>query len=95
MLTTLYVRYRQIRYLCINEEVAKKVRNLNNVSFSIACVCVLGMLVVANFQETNALIIHVIGANLCFGGAVIWEIIQVYKTNYNNFHFFFKRDHLY
>lgn len=40
-----------------------------------------GLSVVANFQETSVLVVHFIGALLCFGGGTAYFWTQVCKTN--------------
>lgn len=89
MLASLYIRYRQIQELCCNSQFVPRVAKCNTVSIYIACISIFGMLIVANFQEGNAFVIHIIGAQLCFGGAVIWQILQVSLSNrqtLRNFH---------
>lgn len=36
-----------------------------------------GLSIVANFQETNVFIVHIIGAFMCFGAGTIYFWIQV------------------
>lgn len=82
MLATAYVRYRQIKHVCEKHEFGRRVKVFNDISLFIASVSVLGMLMVANFQETNSFIVHIIGAQLCFVGAVIWELFQARKFSH-------------
>ncbi|KAJ8932291.1 hypothetical protein NQ314_014784 [Rhamnusium bicolor] len=50
---------------------------LNNLSHFLGIVCCLGMVTVANFQESNILAVHMLGALCTFGSATIYCCIQV------------------
>lgn len=71
------MRYRQVKELCNTNNFSPVVRKYNTVTIYVGCASVLGMVIVANFQETNAFVVHIIGAQLCFGGGVIWQLLQV------------------
>lgn len=72
---TMYVRYRHVSALTGNE--GRRVRCLNKASIVLAVFTSIGLMLVANFQETNAEIVHLIGAGFVFGLGVIYELIQV------------------
>jgi len=80
---TLYVRYAQVSgYIDdIRIENSYLVDKLNKAGLFLAFIICLGMSLVANFQETSVLQVHVIGAFMTFGGGTIYEIIQCIITN--------------
>lgn len=81
------LRYYQIKEYTIlyNFSGALLKWNIYGIIFGIASS--LGMSLVANFQETNFLSVHIIGAMLCFGGATIYFWIQVSFFRIYFFHY--------
>ncbi|KAJ8962322.1 hypothetical protein NQ318_018301 [Aromia moschata] len=72
MFIVIYVRYQYIRYS--NEvDVPKR---LNNFTYFLGMSASFGVILVANFQETNLLPVHVLGASCAFGSSVIYCCIQ-------------------
>jgi Frag1/DRAM/Sfk1 family. len=49
----------------------------NKVALSFGLTSCAGMDIVANFQETNIIVVHSLGAALCFLGGTIYFILQV------------------
>ncbi|XP_025108423.1 DNA damage-regulated autophagy modulator protein 2-like [Pomacea canaliculata] len=77
--TSVYVRWRQVRtvYLGLGTRVLHRVNNAGLVTGFLAS---FGVLVVASFQETNALIVHLLGAFLAFGVGAVYFWLQTYLT---------------
>ncbi|KAJ8921750.1 hypothetical protein NQ315_010660 [Exocentrus adspersus] len=55
-------------------------RHLNTCGFCLGLLSCLGINLVANFQETNVLVVHMIGAMTAFGTATLYCCIQVWIT---------------
>ncbi|XP_018564124.1 DNA damage-regulated autophagy modulator protein 2 [Anoplophora glabripennis] len=72
-----YVRYRQVRDLCEKNEFKPLIKKINTLTLYIGFCASLGIVVVASFQETNAFVVHLLGAGMCFGLGSIYHIIQV------------------
>lgn len=74
----MYIRYRQVEHVVmktIEDENKKKLWNKRSLIFgTIAC---FGLSIVANFQELNAMEIHLTGAGMAFGIGAIYFLIQV------------------
>lgn len=79
-LATLYVRYKQVENFLVKlpDEKLLKVQRLNKFALFCAVAISLGMSLVANFQETSVLGVHVVGALLAFGVGTLYEFIQTY-----------------
>lgn len=52
-------------------------KTCNKISHYIAIFGVLGLSIVANFQETNNFAMHMVGASLAFGSGSVYIAIQV------------------
>lgn len=76
----MYVRYRQIEDLVERNAFGISVRKCNNLSMIFGCISVVGLLIVANFQQKNIFIVHMMGGTMCYLGAVIWQTVQVIIT---------------
>lgn len=72
----MYIRYRFIREVYENNSFSESLFRLNKISFFIGVIAVGGLSVVANFQETNLLLIHLLGAVMSFGVGAIYLILQ-------------------
>lgn len=72
-----YVRYLQLKDLHQNNQVPFIVERLNGKSCIMGLVAALGISIVGNFQEKNALIVHLFGAVLAFGVGGVYICIQV------------------
>lgn len=75
-----FVRYAQVKEILVSYQYSSYWRKLNFISCVIGMISTLGMTMVANFQETSMLTVHLIGAVLCFGGASLYIILQVHKN---------------
>lgn len=73
-----YVRYRHVRFLCGRHSLNAKIQLRNKISTWIGVVSCIGISLVGNFQETNILIVHLIGAIIAFGFGTIWQCLQTW-----------------
>ncbi|KAJ8921759.1 hypothetical protein NQ315_010670 [Exocentrus adspersus] len=71
-----YIHYRQVRELCEKNEFKPYVRKLNTFSLYLGFIAASGIIVVACFQETNAFIVHMLGAGMCFGLGCVYHFLQ-------------------
>jgi len=60
-----------------SNEYNKSISKWNKIGIIFGFIAGLGSSVVGNFQESNVLSIHVVGAWMAFGGGSIFLIIQV------------------
>nr|XP_039270431.1 DNA damage-regulated autophagy modulator protein 2-like [Styela clava] len=81
-LACLYVRYKQVESFLIklSDHDVRKVYRVNKISWYFGIAISLGMSLVANFQETSVLGVHLFGALLTFGGGTVYEFMQTYIT---------------
>uniref|UniRef100_A0A6B2E6C5 Putative conserved secreted protein n=1 Tax=Phlebotomus kandelakii TaxID=1109342 RepID=A0A6B2E6C5_9DIPT len=78
-----YIRYRQICVLCdYHNDLRDSTWKLNSRGLWIGFGSCLGISIVANFQETNVRIVHLVGAFLCFGLGTIYFWIQAVISYY-------------
>ncbi|KAJ9583729.1 hypothetical protein L9F63_021928 [Diploptera punctata] len=77
-----YVRYLEVKHYpeltSSDNEVSPRVNKVALVNGLLSC---LGLDLVANFQETNVISVHLLGAVLCFGAGTIYFIFQVWLSN--------------
>lgn len=71
---TMYVRYKLIETM-VNVD-NTRIHLLNKISFALGIIAAFGMSVVGNFQESNVLIVHLIGALMVFGIGTLYAILQ-------------------
>lgn len=74
---TVYVRFKQIHIYYGYHLSGETIPLLNRVSLCLGLVASLGLSIVANFQETNIIVVHLIGALLCFGPGTVYIWLQV------------------
>lgn len=81
-LASLYVRYRQVESFLVKlpDNKLRSVHYANKISWYFGILISLGMSLVANFQETSVLGVHIFGAFLTFGGGTVYEFMQTYIT---------------
>jgi len=77
----MYVRYRQIYEYYQSCELSPAVVKLNKVALWTGFLSCFGLSLVANFQETNVIVIHLTGAFLCFGLGTVYIWLQVSMRN--------------
>ncbi|GAB1608179.1 DNA damage-regulated autophagy modulator protein 2-like, partial [Argonauta hians] len=71
---TLYIRFKLIQSLVSVDGV--RIHFVNKISFGFGLLAAIGMSIVGNFQESNVLVVHVIGAFMVFGIGSVYEILQ-------------------
>nr|CAB3239934.1 DNA damage-regulated autophagy modulator protein 2 [Phallusia mammillata] len=81
-LACLYVRYKQVTGYTemLDMEKTRIVTILNKVSMAMGVLICLGLSLVANFQETSVLGVHICGALMAFVLGTIYAFIQSYIT---------------
>ncbi|XP_050299806.1 DNA damage-regulated autophagy modulator protein 2-like [Anthonomus grandis grandis] len=72
---SIYIKYLQVREIYTKHHIDEKC-HLNKVALIVGELATSGLMVVANFQETNAFLVHWIGAIFCFFGGSIYLCIQ-------------------
>ncbi|KAG5875924.1 hypothetical protein JTB14_031168 [Gonioctena quinquepunctata] len=72
-----YVRYRQVRDIIERFQFQPSTQKMNLWTLYMGILAAFGCIIVANFQETNVLSVHILGAALCFGMAAVHQIMQV------------------
>ncbi|XP_065648859.1 DNA damage-regulated autophagy modulator protein 1 [Hydra vulgaris] len=55
-----------------------RVHTLNDIAYFFGFLTALGAMIVSNFQESNALLVHMIGAFMCFACGITYSWIQLY-----------------
>lgn len=75
-----YVRYRQVREICDRNHLDDSIRQKNQFSTWFGFIATFGVTVVGNFQETNLLVVHMLGAFLAFGLGTIWQCLQTWVS---------------
>jgi len=91
-----YIRYLQIKSTQHNApDLAANVSRLNNLSLHLGWLSAFGLMMVANFQKSNQIFLHFLGASLGFGLGiayqfVAWKISAIVRDNAkrNNFRLF-------
>ncbi|CAH1374524.1 unnamed protein product [Tenebrio molitor] len=72
-----YIRYRQVNHLLDKEtSLPPSMRKYNWICVILSTVAAFGICLVGNFQETNVLSIHMVGAFAAFGLGSIYQCIQ-------------------
>ncbi|KAK9873477.1 hypothetical protein WA026_022710 [Henosepilachna vigintioctopunctata] len=75
-----YLRYLQIQDLYENNSFPDSLRKHNKLSFILGLSSSIGISIVGNFQEKNALAVHFIGAFLAFGVGWVYFTIQTHMA---------------
>ncbi|XP_028848878.1 DNA damage-regulated autophagy modulator protein 2 [Denticeps clupeoides] len=71
---TLYVRYKQVEALASQTELSLHRLNASGLALGLLSCC--GMSVVANFQKSEMIDVHLFGAGLTFAGGVLYILVQ-------------------
>ncbi|KAM6977986.1 DNA damage-regulated autophagy modulator protein 2 [Aplochiton taeniatus] len=71
---TIYVRYKQVQALTLGGE--HKLHRLNFIGLVLGVLSSLGMCVIANFQKTAIITVHLFGAALTFGMGALYILVQ-------------------
>lgn len=80
---SVYLRWQQVRTFC-DAQRSRGLRRVNNVSLVFGLLAAIGVLLVANFQETNVIVVHLVGAFMAFalGGTYTWfQTVISYKMS--------------
>uniref|UniRef100_M3XI93 DNA damage regulated autophagy modulator 2 n=2 Tax=Latimeria chalumnae TaxID=7897 RepID=M3XI93_LATCH len=72
-IATMYVRYKQLEALSLNESLIIK---LNKAGLGLGMISCFGLCVVANFQKSTLIYMHVVGAALTFGIGGVYILVQ-------------------
>nr|XP_056701021.1 DNA damage-regulated autophagy modulator protein 2 [Euleptes europaea] len=83
-IATMYVRYKQVFYLNPEEATILK---LNKVGLVLGMVSCFGLCIIANFQKSTLIAMHVVGACLTFGVGTFYMLVQTilsYKMQPSN-----------
>lgn len=72
----IYLKYGQIKYM-ISKKAVASIDGLNKSALIIGLLFCFGMSIVANFQETNMIVIHWIGATMIFGFGSVYMCVMV------------------
>ncbi|KAF2366263.1 Frag1/DRAM/Sfk1 [Trinorchestia longiramus] len=81
---TVYVRYRQLSELYQTHSAQSNILRANRAAAIVGCLSAFGMSLSANFQETNVISVHLVGAVLAFGGSTLYIWLQAvcsYETH--------------
>jgi hypothetical protein len=73
----MYVRYRQINEYYRSYALTSAVVKHNKIALWTGFLSCFGLSLVANFQETNVIVVHLTGAFLCFGLGTVYIWLQV------------------
>ncbi|XP_011645315.1 DNA damage-regulated autophagy modulator protein 2-like [Pogonomyrmex barbatus] len=75
----IYVRYSQVKECIKTFASSTSLPKWNYWALVFGLISSAGLSIVANFQETSVIVVHLIGALLCFGGGTAYFWTQVYK----------------
>ncbi|XP_023649365.1 DNA damage-regulated autophagy modulator protein 2-like isoform X2 [Paramormyrops kingsleyae] len=73
-MATMYVRYKQVQVLMMREK--HRVHCLNALGLALGFGSCLGMCVVANFQKSTLLFMHLLGAAMTFGLGMLYVLVE-------------------
>ncbi|XP_063912128.1 DNA damage-regulated autophagy modulator protein 2-like [Zophobas morio] len=73
----MYIRYRQVQFVMTKEnQLPMTIKKNNKISLYLGLIAAFGVCIVGNFQETNALVVHLIGAVAAFGLGSVYQCMQ-------------------
>lgn len=76
MFISMYIRYRQVDLWTTDNNVVLR-SSWNTLALILGIIACFGVSIVANFQELNVLIVHLIGSCLAFNFGSLYLIVQV------------------
>ncbi|KAL1021277.1 hypothetical protein UPYG_G00011090 [Umbra pygmaea] len=79
-IATVYVRYKQVQALALGGDL--KLHRLNRAGLVLGIISSVGMCVVANFQKTTIMSVHLLGAGLTFGCGVLYILFEIGVSYY-------------
>ncbi|PSN45364.1 hypothetical protein C0J52_06521 [Blattella germanica] len=82
LVMVVYIRYRQIDECYRSYALPVSIVKHNKISMWFGFVSCFGLSLVANFQETNVIIVHLTGAFLCFGLGTVYIWLQAICSYY-------------
>ncbi|KDR23377.1 hypothetical protein L798_05340, partial [Zootermopsis nevadensis] len=82
LVMVIYIRYRQIDEYYRSYALPSAVVKHNKIALWIGYLSCFGLSLVANFQETNVIIVHLTGAFLCFGLGTVYIWFQAVCSYY-------------
>jgi len=74
---TVYIRYKQVSEFCSSHQLSSRLRLINYLSLGIGWLGATGLSIIANFQETEVLAVHLTGAFMAFGFGTVYMWSQV------------------
>jgi len=74
---TFYIRYKQVSEFCSSHQLSSRLRLINYLSLGVGWFAAVGLTLVANFQETEVLAVHLTGAFMAFGLGTLYLWSQV------------------
>ncbi|XP_043279319.1 DNA damage-regulated autophagy modulator protein 2-like [Venturia canescens] len=77
-----YVRYEQVKECIVEFRGNDSLQKWNRAGLVFGLLTNLGLSIVANFQETSVLVVHMIGAFMCFGAGTIYFWSQAVCSYY-------------
>jgi hypothetical protein len=77
----MYIRYRQVYEYYRRYALSPAVVKHNKIALWTGLLSCFGLSLVANFQETNVIVVHLTGAFLCFGLGTLYVWLQVSIRN--------------
>lgn len=82
MCVMIYIRYSQIKECTSTFHVSASLLKWNHWALIFGLTSTIGLSIIANFQETSVIVVHLIGALLCFGGGTAYFWIQAICSFY-------------
>ncbi|XP_030764135.1 DNA damage-regulated autophagy modulator protein 2-like [Sitophilus oryzae] len=83
------VRFKQVQIFCENlpEKTKTSILKLNKTSLWFGFASCFGLVLVASFQETNLMWVHMLGAGNVYGGGCIYQWLQVVIVKFTTVYF--------
>jgi len=78
----IYIRYSQVKECIRSFSSPTSLPKWNHWALIFGLISTAGLSIVANFQETSVIVVHLIGALLCFGGGTAYFWTQVHMKIY-------------
>lgn len=73
-----YIKYVEVESLTKATAAENRVsRTFNKATLCVGLTSCVGLDIVANFQESNVIVVHMLGAFLCFAAGTVYFILQV------------------
>ncbi|XP_015599824.1 DNA damage-regulated autophagy modulator protein 2 [Cephus cinctus] len=82
MCFVIYIRYSQIKECNSVYKLNESLPKWNRMALIMGMISTIGLSIVANFQETSVVVVHLIGAFMCFGGGTAYFWTQAMCSYY-------------